>query len=1006
MKPLTPRWFHAGLVVLAAGASAGAQQPLLNWENHPVRALEVLPNGSRLLLANTSDDRLDVYALDGPTPARVDSVAVGINPVSVRVRSNTEAWVVNHISDSISIVDLTSMNVVRTLATADEPFDVVFAGTPPRAFVSCSQANVVQVFDLADLGAPPLVVPISGEDPRVLAASPDGQTVYVAIFESGNASTVLGGGLDDSFGVLNFPPNVVSDPLGPHGGQNPPPNSGMSFSPAIAPGNDPPPPVSLIVKRNGQGRWMDDNGGDWTDFVSGPQAALSGRVVGWTVPDNDIAVIDANTLAVSYVTGLMNMVMALAVNPATGAVTAVGTDATNEIRFEENLRGRFLRVNGAVYQPSSGAKTIVDLNPHLTYTTSNIPQTERNKSLGDPRRIVWNAAGTRGYISGMGSNNVIVVDENLQRVGLTDTIVVGEGPIGLALDELRGKLYVQNRFDASLSVVDLATEFETSRQPYFDPTPIEVKIGRKYFYSTQKFSGLGHASCASCHVDARTDHLAWDLGKPEGEFVDLSEQNLGANILGLAPPSAELPFEPFHPMKGPAVTQTMQDIINREPHHWRGDRDGIEEFNQAFVSLMGDDGLLSATDQQEFKDFLMKVWIPPNPYRLMNNTLPTAVPLNGHYATGRFTLPDGAPLPPGNAQNGMALFRDASRRLDGGRFACVTCHTLPTGLGTNTAWNDGLARFQPLPPGPLDERHHMLVSVTGVTNRTIKVPQLRNLYEKVGMDLTQPASRMGFGFLHDGSIDSLARFISQPNFDLADDQEVADLIAFLLAFSGSDLPTAGSTTLLVPPGTTSRDTHAAVGVQQTLMSFASAPPAQLALIDAMIALAQTNRVGLIVRGVWNGERRGFRYLPGGLLQADRSADAILESQLREQAAAGSELTYTLVPSGAQTRMGVDRDLDGFYDQDEIDACSDPTDPISFPGGSPVFLRGDCNCDGLVNNFDIDPFVAALIGGRAAYLGIGGAVECWERRRCWGDVNGDGAINNFDIDPFVALLQGP
>ena len=34
-------------------------------------------------------------------------------------------------------------------------------------------------------------------------------------------------------------------------------------------------------------------------------------------------------------------------------------------------------------------------------------------------------------------------------------------------------------------------------------------------------------------------------------------------------------------MKGPMTTQTMIDIIGHEPHHWRGDRDGLEEFADA-----------------------------------------------------------------------------------------------------------------------------------------------------------------------------------------------------------------------------------------------------------------------------------------------------------------------------------------------------------------------------------------------------------------------------------------
>ena len=35
--------------------------------------------------------------------------------------------------------------------------------------------------------------------------------------------------------------------------------------------------MSLIVRKNAAGQWLDDNGGNWTNLVSGPSAALSGR---------------------------------------------------------------------------------------------------------------------------------------------------------------------------------------------------------------------------------------------------------------------------------------------------------------------------------------------------------------------------------------------------------------------------------------------------------------------------------------------------------------------------------------------------------------------------------------------------------------------------------------------------------------------------------------------------------------------------------------------------------
>jgi hypothetical protein len=53
--------------------------------------------------------------------------------------------------------------------------------------------------------------------------------------------------------------------------------------------------------------------------------------------------------------------------------------------------------------------------------------------------------------------------------------------------------------------------------------------------------------------------------------------------------------------------------------------------------------------------------------------------------------------------------------------------------------------------------------------------------------------------------------------------------------------------------------------------------------------------------------------------------------------AGQELTYTCVPPGCGERVGVDRDADGFFDRDELDACSNPQDPMAIPGGTAARL---------------------------------------------------------------------
>jgi len=509
----------------------------------------------------------------------------------------------------------------------------------------------------------------------------------------------------------------------------------------------------------------------------------------------------------------------------------------------------------------------------------------------------------------MGSNNVVVIDAQGQRLPAVSPIEVGEGPTGLALNDDQELLYVLNKFEATLSIIDTASFTLLNTVALFDPSPAAIKIGRRHLYDTHLNSGLGHIACASCHVDARLDRLAWDLGDPSGAMKAF-DQNCQSTFC-----------EDWHPMKGPMTTQTLQDIIGKEPHHWRGDRFGLEEFAGAFKNLQGADQPLPAAEMQEFEDFLATIYFPPNPFRTITNELPTNLPLPGHYSSGVFS-PAGQPLPPGNAQSALSVFRPGFP----GSLGCANCHTVPIGIGTDGV-NSGNT-VVPLPPGPDGEHHHVVVAFQGTSNVSIKIPQLRNLYDRVGFETTQLRNLAGFGFLHDGSVDSINRFLTIFSFN--SDQKFADMVAFMLSFSGSELPLGSPATPLEPPGTASQDTHAAVGRQTTLIDTVTTTPEQLNFIDTVIALADAEAVGVVVKGTQNGIPRGYAYLGNGWLQSDRAMETVSVGVLESLAAPGSELTFTVVPWGSQMRIGIDRDFDGHFDRDELDGCSNPADPQSIP----------------------------------------------------------------------------
>ena len=917
----------------ATSYETGADAPaFVNYETPHVSPIAMTPDGTKLLAVNTADNRLMVFSLTGSQPVLLSSIPVGLDPVSVRAFSNTEAWVVNTISDSISVVNLTTFNVTRTIRTGDQPRDVVFAGTPARAFVSLSQENEVAVYDPANPGAAPTVVPILGKNPRAMAVSPDGKTVYVAVFSSGNKSTII---------TVHAAPNAVSDLNGPYGGQNPPPNLGTMFSPL----NNPditfaPPKVGIIVRKDAAGRWMDGNSnGDWTDFISGARADRSARIAGWDMVDNDVAAIDATSLSVTYLTGMMNLNMALAVKP-NGQVTVVGKEATNEVRFEPNLKARFVRVkmaSGTVAAPN--LPTVVDLNPHLDYSDAQIAQQADastfsqalvDQSIGDPRAIKWLSTGRRAYIAGMGSNSVIAVDGLGARVA---NIKVGEGPTGIASDEVRRRIYVLNKFGGSITVISTQTNLVQSTVSFFDPTPAEIKLGRKFLYDSHFSSGLGQASCASCHVDAKSDLIAWDLGNPAGTSTAFAPalRNCGFGL--------ETPREchDYHPMKGPLLTQTLQDIIGHEPFHWRGDKLSLREFNPAFTGLQGRPSQITDSEMTQFQDFLATIHYPPSPYRNFDNSLPTSVDLSKHESFGKFAdaggTPAGAPLPPGNAVNGLDLYRTLPAHISGPGGSptrsnpCVMCHTLPTGLGADVTFvgdrltfpAPGSGTFVDNAPGANGERHLMITGLgfgaaLPLQVNTLKVPTLRALYEKRGFALKSSPSLSGFGYFQDGG-DPLSKFIGRfPG--VVNEQQMLDLMAFIMAFDGSDLPRGTHQTLEEPPGPLGKDAHTAVGYQITFNGTNNSDSALLDKMSQILSMADAGNIAVVAQGILSTRQRGWAYVGGGTMQSDRAGQIITVDSLRSGARAGAEITFTVVPKGSETRIGIDRDLDGILDADD------------------------------------------------------------------------------------------
>ncbi len=916
-----------GMFVEAIASGDNSPSSFVLFESGQVRPLALSPDGRRLFAVNTPDNRLEVFQVTDKGLNHLGSVSVGLEPVSVAVRSNNEVWVVNHLSDSISVVKINKWfrkrivgRVVRTLQVGDEPRDIVFGGTHrDRAFITTAHRGQnapfdpqlttpgigradVWVFDAEEtdsaLGGEPLsIITLFGDTPRALAVSPDGEYVYAAVFHSGNKTTSLFEEIVTSNLGLPFPLT--------------------NFEMIEQPG------TSLIVQFNDQ-KWVDDTGRDWSEHVK------------FSLPDKDVFVIDANANPPTQISGedgfysgvgtvLFNMI----VNPETGNIYVANTDAQNLTRFEGPGEFGGTTVRGHSHESritvlgKEGSVAARHLNKHIDYSSccAAIPNEENSRSLAFPMDMAITEDGKTLYVAAFGSSKIGVFDtESLENDSFEPSTdnqikVSGGGPSGLVLDSKQKYIYALTRFDNSISIIDTVKNQEIDHISMFNPEPKSIVAGRPFLYDASLTSSHGDSACASCHVFADFDSLAWDLGDPDATEIN----NPGPFSLR---PEEALSTTSVHyrPLKGPMTTQSLRGMANHGSMHWRGDRTGgndepsdqpdggtfneglaFKKFNVAFDGLNGRHGPLTDEEMQAFTDFALQITYPPNPVRNLDNS-----------------------LTPDQSAGKDFYFGDPSDIF----FNCNGCHVLDP---------DANKEFGVAKPGffGTDGRS----SFENLT-QIFKTPHLRNLYQKVGMfgqevlpfDPLEPAPFFlpeplnnnsfmgdqirGFGFLHDGSTDTLFRFHGSFVFaqlparppipanpggfplDAAGIAKRKQVEQFMLAFDSNLAPIVGQQVTL------NRHNKKQVNPR----------------IDLLMARSEAGECDLVAKTHFGRREIGFLYNGDGTFNYDKKhkhkrpvSDRLLRKSARRWR---GEVTYTCVPVGSGIRIALDRDGDGILNGNE------------------------------------------------------------------------------------------
>jgi YVTN family beta-propeller protein len=117
---------------------------------------------------------------------------------------------------------------------------------------------------------------------------------------------------------------------------------------------------------------------------------------------------------------------------------------------------------------------------------------------------------------------------------VTARIPVGHNPRGVAFSPDGKRLYVANRLDDSISVIDTASEKVVATVDLGGPKNIDaLRRGERLFY-TADFAFQGQYGCSNCHLDATIDGLQWDL-EPDGFGKDIVDNRSLENLAGTEP---------------------------------------------------------------------------------------------------------------------------------------------------------------------------------------------------------------------------------------------------------------------------------------------------------------------------------------------------------------------------------------------------------------------------------------------------------------------------------------
>jgi YVTN family beta-propeller protein len=184
--------------------------------------------------------------------------------------------------------------------------------------------------------------------------------------------------------------------------------------------------------------------------------------------------------------------------------------------------------------------------------TVEVPIDELDRYFALPYGVVITPDKSKIYVSTAGSDSLTVIDTatlisfahahpqpfvndlSASANYVSTRIPVGRNPRGITLAPDGKRLYVANRMDDSISVVDTASNRVVSTIDLGGSKKMTPRRHGEQLFNSARFAFQGQFGCANCHLDATFDGLQWDL-EPDGFGMDIVDNRLLEDLAGTEP---------------------------------------------------------------------------------------------------------------------------------------------------------------------------------------------------------------------------------------------------------------------------------------------------------------------------------------------------------------------------------------------------------------------------------------------------------------------------------------